>query len=207
MRGQWSTDQSKQQMSTPPPPSPRLGWHRLAPTLKHAAHYVRELDNQGTYRFFFLFSFFGGRRNGGRVRSFVRGGQPFLRTRGIIVSPSVIVCIWYGAHQALSSIPIAVSGSGRTRKQLDSFDAVIHMQERPPTKRFLVGCSSPFMRLAQLITALRAWCKQISSWSVTAWRAPSRHCRDARSSYGHTTTAAYGMSTPPKLCCLHIEHR
>ena len=42
----------------------------------------------------------------------------------------------------------------------ESFDAVIHMQENPPQKRFLAGCSSPFMRLAKHLTALRAWCKQ-----------------------------------------------
>ena len=29
-----------------------------------------------------------------------------------------------------------------------------------PHKRFLVGCSPPFMRLAKPLTALRAWCKQ-----------------------------------------------
>ena len=57
---------------------------------------------------------------------------------------------------------IAVSGSGHTRKQSNSFDAVIHVQESPPHKRFLrvVGCNSNFMRLAQHLTALRAWCKQ-----------------------------------------------
>ena len=37
---------------------------------------------------------------------------------------------------------------------INSFDAVIHMQESPPQKRFLVGCSSTFMRLAQHRTAL-----------------------------------------------------
>ena len=31
-------------------------------------------------------------------------------------------------------------------------------QESPPHKRFLVGCSSPFTRLAQQRTALHAWC-------------------------------------------------
>ena len=40
----------------------------------------------------------------------------------------------------------------------NSVDAVIHMQESPPQKRFLVGCSSPFMRLTQHLTVLRAWC-------------------------------------------------
>ena len=34
------------------------------------------------------------------------------------------------------------------------------MKENPPPKRFLVACSSPFMRLAGHLMALRAWCKR-----------------------------------------------
>ena len=34
------------------------------------------------------------------------------------------------------------------------------MQENPPHKRYLVGCGSPFLRLAQNLSALRGWCKQ-----------------------------------------------
>ena len=41
---------------------------------------------------------------------------------------------------------------------INSFDAVIHLFASLPQKRFLVGCSSPFMRLAENLTALRAWC-------------------------------------------------
>ena len=43
-------------------------------------------------------------------------------------------------------------------KRINSFDAVSHMQESPPHKRFIVGCSSPFMRLGEHLAALRAWC-------------------------------------------------
>ena len=49
--------------------------------------------------------------------------------------------------------PIAVSGIGHTGKHINSFDSVIHMQESPPHKRFLVGCSSPLMRFAEHFTA------------------------------------------------------
>ena len=35
-----------------------------------------------------------------------------------------------------------------------------HPLASPPHKRFLIGCSSPFMRLAEHLTAPRAWCKQ-----------------------------------------------
>ena len=35
------------------------------------------------------------------------------------------------------------------KNKINPFDAVIHMQENPPHKRFLVGCSSSlFMRLS-----------------------------------------------------------
>ena len=84
----------------------------------------------------------------------MRGGGPLPITRGMIGSRSV-----YGKApmRQLHSNPVAVSGSGHDRKQIDSFDAVIHMQESPPHKRFLVGCSSPFMRVDEHLTTLRAW--------------------------------------------------
>ena len=78
-----------------------------------------------------------------------------------------------------------------------SFDAVIHLQERPPHKRFLVGCSSPFMRLAEHLTAIRVRLKQwLVVWSVKTKRAPSRHCRDG-SMVIRLRTAMHVMSTPP----------
>ena len=54
-----------------------------------------ERDNQGTV-FCFVFCFLAVAMAGGRVvnRSFVRNGEPQLRTRGMIVSPGVIVCLW-----------------------------------------------------------------------------------------------------------------
>ena len=69
-----------------------------------------------------------------------------------------------------------------------------------PHKSLLQRCSSPFMRLAEHLNALRAWCKQsMSAWSVKTRRALSRYCRDARV-YGHTTTVMYDkMSIPLSL--------
>ena len=51
-------------------------------------------------------------------------------------------------------------------------DAIMHVQESPPHKRFLVGCSPPSMRLAEHITALRAWCKQClpRRWKIDVLR-------------------------------------
>ena len=57
----------------------------------------------------------------------------------------------------------------RPPRQTKPFDAVIHLFiyihkkvrtrcRSPPQNWFLVGCSSPFVRLAEHLTALRAWC-------------------------------------------------
>ena len=40
-----------------------------------------------------------------------------------------------------------------TRPLYSSFDAVIHTKESPPHKRLVVGRSSPFMQLAEHLTA------------------------------------------------------
>ena len=39
------------------------------------------------------------------------------------------------------------------------FEPVIHMQEIPPHKPSVVGCSSSFMRLDRNLTAFGVWCK------------------------------------------------
>ena len=82
---------------------------------------------------------------GGRVRSLARGVD-----KG---NDRITWCLYGKAPmRQLHGKPIAVSGSGYTRKQINSFEAVIHTQESPPQKRFLVGCGSPLMRLAQHLT-------------------------------------------------------
>ena len=81
-------------------------------------------------------------------------------------------------------------------KQIDSFDAVIHMQESSLHKRFLVGLMQLTLHatrrtphgVARLVLAM-------SAWSVKTRRAPSRHCRDARV-YGHATTAMHHNEYP-----------
>ena len=94
--------------------------------------------------------------------------------------------------------------SGHTRKQsnqlaLSSISKKVGTKCRSPSyERFLEGCSSPFMRLAERLTALRAWCKQMSAWLVKIRRVPSRHSRHARV-YGHTTTVMHKLCTPPPI--------
>ena len=47
---------------------------------------------------------------------------------------------------------------------------------RPPQKRFVVGCSSRFMRLAQHLPAVLALVQAMCAWSGTTRGAPSRRC-------------------------------
>ena len=84
--------------------------------------------------------------------------------------------------------------------------AVIHTQENPPQKRFLVGCArhhSSWARPAPHGASRLVQAK--SAWSVKTRHAPSRHCRDARV-YGHTTTAMHDM-TPVALCARYLSVR
>ena len=69
-----------------------------------------------------------------------------------------------------------------------------------------IECSSPFMRLAQHLTALRAWCNVFLVGENR--RAPSRHCRDARV-YGRKTTAVHDTSTslPHAFCFVSRSQR
>ena len=67
-------------------------------------------------------------------------------------------CFGKALMRQLHSNLTAVSGSAHTGKQIDSFDAVIHMQENPPQEWFLVGCSSPYLRFVERLSALRACC-------------------------------------------------
>ena len=83
----------------------------------------------------------------------MRGGEPLPRTRGMIGSRISSV---YGKApmRQLHGDPIAVSGSGLTGKQVNSFDAVIDTEESPHHN--LLGCRSPFVRLAEHLKALSA---------------------------------------------------
>ena len=75
-------------------------------------------------------------------------------------------------------------------------EAVIHVRIRLPHKRFLVRCSSPLVRLAQHLTALRAWCKQYLPGRGKSDVFRPGHCWDARV-YDHTATAYAWYRVPP----------
>ena len=64
-------------------------------------------------------------------------------------------------------VPIAVSGVATPENKVTHWRR--HKRCRSPSyERFLEKCSAPFMRLAEHLTALRAWCKQC----LPDWRKP-----------------------------------
>ena len=115
----------------------------------------------------------------------------------MIVSPSVIVCmVRHPRGSYVQCKPVAVSGSGDTRKQINSFDAVIPHTRTSASKTFLGRMQLTLQATRPTPHGASCLVQAISAWSVKTRRAPSRHCRDARI-YGHTTTALHDMSTPP----------
>ena len=108
------------------------------------------------------------------------GDSPFLPVPGSTLSlVDRKTKLWEGRRWSTPSPPSSKASSGgksqrghlndglgvgelitHRERAPDIFGAVIHIQESPPHKRFIVGCRSPFMRLAEHLTALRACCKQ-----------------------------------------------
>ena len=81
--------------------------------------------------------------------------------------------------RATPAIPLLVPFPSRPPRHVQ---ALLH-------KRFLAGCSTPSMRLAEHLAFRFAPVAQaIPAWSAETQLAASRHCRDARV-YVHTTTA------------------
>ena len=117
---------------------------------------LREVPNQGTVVFLFFSIYFGGRPQlVVELGNLCQFKNLYSAQLGMVVLRSVqgktpqrqlrytsYCCLWKCLH----------------RKKSQLIEAVIHA--RPPHTRFLVGCSSPFIRFARHHTALRAWCKQ-----------------------------------------------
>ena len=129
----------------------------------------------------------------------VRGGEPLVRTRGMISSRSVnMVTHPRGSYMV---IPIAVSGMARSENKVTG--AVIHKQE----SRHKVPKSVIRTVLGRMQFTLNATrraphgasrvVQAMSAWLMKTRRAPSRHSTDARV-YGHRTTAMHKMRTPPR---------
>ena len=104
-----------------------------------------------------------------------------------------------GTRQIIHSIPIVVSGSGHTRKQINSFDAC-HPYARESASEEVLS----MMQLTPHATRPTPHCasrlvQAMSAWLVKTRRAPSRYYRNAKSVYGHTTTAMHDneYTAPP----------
>ena len=124
-----------------------VGWRRRCKTRLSP----RELDNQGT-----VFSFWVSPRLAVESDHCCAARTLTPHKRGDRMTYLVPGSVHIARHRRGSYISIAIP-----LLSLDQFiDAVIHFQESPPRKRCLVGCTSPFMRLAQHLTALRTWCEQ-----------------------------------------------
>ena len=132
----------------------------------------------------------------------LRGGELYLRTRRMIASRSVNM-VRHPRGSYIVIIPIAVSGVATPENKVTHWrchpqcNKNGHTMPNSVLQRFLEGCSSPFMRLADHLTALPSRLVQaMPAWLVKTRRAPSRRSRDARV-YGHTTTVMHKLSTPP----------
>ena len=110
--------------------------------------------------------FCGGHRDGCLVRSCCAGWRTLTpRTRGMLASISVnMVRHPRGSYTVM---PTAVCGEATpenkvTHWSLPSISKKVGTSPSlsPSYERFLEGCRSPFMRHAEHLTAIRAWCKQ-----------------------------------------------
>ena len=100
--------------------------------------------------------------------------------------------IWYFSTRYMCRIPRCTSHTP------GPFIGCCHPHVSSPPKRFLGGCSSPFMRLAPTPRGASRLVITISAWSVKTRRAsPSWHCRDMRGSIViRLRPAVHGMRTP-----------
>ena len=125
----------------------------------------------------------------------MRGGDPQLRTRRMIVSHSVYMvrnsrgscivltrcCLWKWPHQKTNQFIgrcHQYATKSASKAVLSRMHLTLHTTRPTPH-----GVS----RLVQTMCA----------WSMKSRRAPSRQCRDARV-YVHTTTAMHDVSNPPR---------
>ena len=139
--------------------------HRKKNTLRHLCRrkrFARQAsETSSTLPFFFSFFFRRSRQLAVELLvDLLCGVEGLCSAQGGMVGS----CSVHGKAPMgqLHSNPIAVSRSGHTGKQINQFIRRSRpcVQKSPPHKRFLVGCSSPFMRLAEHLTVLRAWCQR-----------------------------------------------
>ena len=79
--------------------------------------------------------------------------------------------------------PLPSLGIVHARKQINSSDAIIHIQHLPQ-KLFLVKFTAHLHATRLTPHGASRLIQAMSAWSAKTRRAPSRHCKDTRV-YGH----------------------
>ena len=161
-------------------------------TVQHAAHYVSL--KPGYIPFFFFGFLLAVTATGGRVRLFVPGGDPLLRTRGMIGSCSV-----YGEApmRQLHDNLIAVSGSGHTGKQNQSIRRCHPYARKSASRAVLSVMQLTIQATRRTPHGASRLVLAMSAWSVKTRRAPSRHV-EMRGSMVIRLRPCMIMSTPPR---------
>ena len=132
--------------------------------------------------------------SGGQVRSLVHGGDPTLCTGRMIV-PCKLCILRHPGGSLVVHLFSVVPGNGHTGQQINEFDAVIHMQEWPPRKWFLVGCSSHFP--CNSLSTLRRFALRASDACLVCENPMfSASALDGRV-HRHSPTAMHDVYTPP----------
>ena len=141
----------------------------------------------------------------------MRGGEPQLRTRGMIASHSVNNMVRHPRGSYII-IPIAVSGVATPENKVQLIDAVIHKQEsrrkvQKSALRAVLGRMQFTLHATPTPHGASRLVQAMSAWLAKTRRAPSRHCRDAMVC-GHATTAMHKLGTPlpPPPNCLVGEN-
>ena len=101
-----------------------------------------------------------------------------------------------------NTITTTITITNDIRTIIDSFDAVIHMQEctvlNSASQAFLVRMQLTLHATHRTPHGASCLAQAMSAWPGETRCAPSRHCKDARV-YGHTTTAMHDTPLPPCL--------
>ena len=124
-----------------------VGWRRRCNTCRS----LHELDHQGT-----VFLFFAVDHSWGSSYIICAGWRTFTPHK----EEWLYHLVFMVRHTRGSCMLLPVLSVEVAIPEMKSTHESCHPYSSPPHKRFLVGCSSPFMRLAEHLTALRAWCKQ-----------------------------------------------
>ena len=133
---------------------------------------------------------------GGQDKSFLRGGEPSLRTRGLIASRSVhivrhlrgsyIVTPWLSPQAVTPQKIQLIRHSSRSYARKSASQAILSR-----IRLTLHATCRTTHGVSPLVQTMPAW-------SVKTRHAPSWHCKDART-YDYTTTAMHDMGAPPLL--------